>query len=106
MIGYPNPQGGIGKGGYPANVSAVLTNEAVSGFTINDGGSGYQAAPYVWIRNSDLDPYGAALPALTSSGIILAAGSAPLVLNDSCCPTDAVSVIGTASDVLLCKWMD
>lgn len=106
MIAYPNPQGGVGNGGTVARVRAVLTSGAVTSFVIDDGGFGYQVAPYVLIRNSDLDPFGAPIPALASAGIILPTASAPIVLNGTCCPTDAISVIGTTSDVLLCKWMD
>ena len=102
---YPPPQGGVGKGGVQAQVLAVLSGGALSSFNILNGGSGYQVAPFVWIRNSDLDPYGAALPAVGGAGIQLNSG-ASITLNGTACPTDSVSVIGTSGDILLARWMD
>ncbi len=104
LYGYPPPTGG-GTIGRPAVAQAVLAGGAVSSFVIEDGGSGYQVAPFVYLRNSDLDPYGAAIPAVNSSGILLAQGTGPLAFNGTTCPLDTVSVIGTAADVLLVKWV-
>ena len=92
--------------GRPARAHAVLTTGAVSSIVVDDGGAGYVHAPFVFLYNSDLDPYGAAIPALGTAGFLLAAGSAAVVFNGTACPTDSVSVIGTAADVLMCKWME
>jgi|HubBroStandDraft_6_1064221.scaffolds.fasta_scaffold65177_4 hypothetical protein len=119
--GQPQTWTGVGQGGLntsylglgqpnapaPSDVAqahAVLSGNSVSSIVVDHGGSGYVAAPYVFITNSDLDPYGCATPALTSAGIILASGTGPLAFNGTFCSTDAISVIGTSADVLLCKW--
>jgi hypothetical protein len=105
LYGYPSPHGGLNSGGVKASVRANLTAGALSSITINNGGNGYQAAPFVWIRNSDLDPSGAPLPIVGSGGFQLAAGTGPLAWNGTTAPTESVSVIGTSGDVLLAKWM-
>lgn len=90
----------------PAFVTAVLTTGAVSSFQISNPGSGYVTAPYVFIRNSDLDPNGCAIPSVTS-GMLLAANSPPYILNGTCCTTDSVAVFGaTTGQAYLCRWMD
>lgn len=104
MIGYPKPHGGLNNGGNSASVRAVLSGGALSSITILNGGNGYIAAPFVYIRNSDLDPFGAALPNLTSSGFLLPAASPPIILNGTFLSTDAVSVIGTSGDILAVKF--
>lgn len=97
------------NGAAPSNVAtavAVLTGGAVSGFTITNPGSGYVKAPYVFIFNSDLDPYGAAVPSATT-GILIKSGSPPVIFNGTCCPTDPVAVFGaTTGAAFTCKWMD
>jgi hypothetical protein len=93
----------------PATAIAVLSSGALSSITLTNPGSGYVIAPNVFIFNSDLDPYGVALPATTptAGNISLAAGSAPLIFNGTCCPTDQISVIGaTTGQAYACKWMD
>lgn len=88
-----------------AKVRAVLAAGAVASFIIDDPGSGYLIAPYVHIFNDvALDPYGAALVS-GSTGLVIAAKSR-LVFDNTACPTGPVSVIGTAADVLACRWMD
>jgi hypothetical protein len=91
--------------GQVAQAHAVLTGGAVSSIVIDNPGAGYVIAPYVFIFNSDLDPYGCAIPS-TSSGMLLASGSAPYVLNGTSCFTDSVAVFGAnANQTYLCRWM-
>lgn len=123
--GYPQTSTGVGQGGlntsylglnqpngpapsHLAEAHCVMSGSpgalTVASITVDDGGSGYACAPYVFITNSDLDPYGCATPALTSAGLILASGTGPLAFNGTFCSTNSISVIGTSSDVLACKW--
>lgn len=95
----------------PAQGIAVMTGSAgnlsVASITIINGGANYAIAPYVMLISSDLDPYGCALPAVGSAGIQLPASQAvPIAFNGTICPTDAISVIGTSGDILLCRWLD
>jgi hypothetical protein len=84
----------------------LLTGNAVSSIVIDNPGSGYVVAPYVFIQNSELDPNGAAIPSATS-GIMLAPGGGALTFNGTCCPTDASSVFSaTTSAAYICRWMD
>lgn len=104
---------GLGQPGgeappHPAKGIAVLSGGAVASITITDPGSGYVIAPFVFMYDSDLDPYGAALPSVTGfSGINLPANmTVPIAWQGSACPTDPIAVIGTSMDVLFCGWMD
>ena len=101
-LGQPN-------GASPSNVAtgrAILTGDAVSSIVVDNGGAGYVIAPYVFIENSDLDPYGCAKPAL-NVGILLPAQGAPLVFNGTALTTDAVAIFGASTgQAFVCKWMD
>jgi hypothetical protein len=95
--------------GRPAKAHCVMTgaapNLSVSSITIDDPGAGYVIAPYVFIVDSDLDPYGCAVPSATV-GMLLGAGSAPYILDGTSCHTDAISVFGgTTGQNFLCRWM-
>jgi len=91
--------------GRVARAHAVLTGSAVSSIVIDDPGAGYVIAPYVFIANSPLDPYGCAAPSATS-GMLLTAQSAPYVLNGTSCFTDSVAVYGaTTGQAFLARWM-
>jgi hypothetical protein len=91
---------------HPAKAHCVLTGDAVSSIVVDDGGAGYVVAPFCLIYDSDLDPYGAALPSATSGILLLAQGDA-LVFNATCCPTDPVAVYGsTTGQPYVCRWMD
>jgi hypothetical protein len=80
-------------------------NLSISSIVINDPGAGYAIAPYVFIMNSDLDPYGCAAPSATS-GMLLSSNSAPYILNGTSCFTDAIAVFGaTTGQAFLCRWM-
>jgi hypothetical protein len=97
-------------GGRPALGRCVMTgsapNMSIASITINDPGAGYAIAPFVHILADDLDPNGAALPSATA-GILLTAGSDPLVYNGTVCPTDSVSIWGaTTGQAFVCRWSD
>ena len=80
-------------------------NLSVASITIDDPGAGYVIAPYVFIMNSDLDPYGCALPSATN-GMLMTSNSAPYILNGTSCFTDAVAVFGaTTGQAFLARWM-
>ena len=124
-VGPPLPAQGLGPAGSPflggnqvnypapshfATAHAVMTgsapNQTVSSIFIDDGGAGYLTAPFVFLDNSPLDPYGAAVPSL-GGGMLLVPQGEPLIFNGTCCPTDAISVFsGTGGAVLACRWMD
>lgn len=108
-LGYDQPGGS--SPGHPAAGHAVLTTGAVTSIIIDDPGAGYAIAPFVQLFNSDLDPYGAALPDVTAAaqvGIVLGP-NAWFKWDATVCPTDAVSVIGlntTNTNTFTVKWME
>jgi hypothetical protein len=98
----PNSTLGYGR---PAKAHCVLTTGAVSSIVIDDPGAGYVIAPFVFIHNSDLDPYGCALPSATN-GVFIGLAGGSLVYNGSSCPTDSISVFcATTAAPFTCKWM-
>jgi hypothetical protein len=89
-----------------AKAHAVLVGGAVSSFVIDNPGANYQIAPYVFMYNDSLDPYGCAVPS-TNVGVLIPSGAPPLIYNGTVCPTDPIAVYGaTTGDAFLCKWMD
>lgn len=91
---------------HPATAHAVLVGGAVSSFVIDDPGANYLIAPYVFMYNDSLDPYGCAIPS-ANVGVLIPSGAPPLIYNGTVCPTDAIAVYGaTTGDAFLCKWMD
>jgi hypothetical protein len=89
----------------PAKVRAVLSGGMISSFLIDDPGAGYVIAPYVHIYNSDLDPYGAALPSATLGVQLFPGGS--FTYNGTACHTEPISVWGaTTGQTFTCGWMD
>lgn len=92
---------------HPAQGHAVIVGGAVSSIVIDDPGAGYLSAPYVYIYNNvNLDPYGCALPSATSGISLPLSQASPLVFNGTFCPTAPIAVLGTAADVLLCRWAE
>lgn len=93
---------GAGLPDYPApsNIASghcVMTgsgsNKNVSSIVIDNPGSGYVTAPYVYLLNSPLDPFGCANPFAGSvaSGVeLLPQGS--VTFDGSVCTTDQVAV--------------
>ena len=106
-LGQPNgaaPNSMNGLSGRPALAHATLSGGAVNAIVVDDGGAGYATAPYVQLINSDLDPYGCAVPSV-GVGWTLNPGEA-LSFEASAVTTDPISVIGTSGDVLSVRWMD
>lgn len=99
QYGYPNPN-------QPAVATAVLTAGAVTSFTINNGGSGYVNAPYVFIQNDQLDPFGCADPSQNSgSGYQIPVGGGSIVFESTFCPTDPIAVFCTTVGAqYTCMW--
>ena len=88
----------------PAQARAVLTAGAISSVLLDNGGSGYLAAPYVFIQADRRDPTGVGIPSATV-GIPIAAGGAYYV-NGTACPTSAIAIWGaTTGQAFTCKWM-
>lgn len=90
----------------PAKATAVLAGGVVTSITINDGGSGYKALPYVRLINSNLDFIGCADPSVGGgSGKIIYPGI--LVTDkDLTVPTDQVAVFcATISAAFFCRYM-
>jgi hypothetical protein len=111
--GYPDP----GDTGYawgqdvhtqrPAKGHAILTAGVVTSIVIEDGGSGYLAAPFVFFENDALDPFGCADPFYGSvlSGLPLAPGNGSFYVNGTVCTTDPISVYcATISKAFTAKW--
>lgn len=83
----------------------VLTSNAVSSIVVDEPGAGFVIAPFVFIFNSDLDPYGCAVPS-SGVGIQVSAGGGSVYYNGTVCFTDSISVLGTTTaDPYTCKWM-
>ena len=104
-LGQPNGQ----SPGNVASAYAVMTgtapNQSVSSIVVNNAGSNYATAPYVFLQNDPKDPNGAALPSATV-GIALQAASS-IVFESTVTPTDQVSVYGaTTGQTYVCKWSD
>lgn len=102
--------GAIAPSNY-AQAHCVMTgsvpNQSVSSISIDNGGSGYVIAPYVFIQNSDLDPQGCADPSLNSGrGIWLTAAGGSYYVNGTACPTDSIALYSaTTSSRFTCKFM-
>ena len=102
----------VGAPDYPsppkiAKATATIHSGALTGIVLESGGLNYAATPMCYLVNSDLDPYGAAIPAIGSSGITLTSNGPPLIFNGTACPTDAVSIIASANNsAFICKWMN
>ena len=83
--------------------SSAITLNKVNTITVDDGGAGYVIAPFVFIYNDQLDPYGCAVPSSGTGIQVLPTGS--IYYNGTACPTNSMSVFGTAADAFTCKWM-
>lgn len=93
------------KPGRTAAAHCVLTGGAVSSIVIDDPGAGYAIAPFAFIFNDELDPYGCAVPS-SGVGVQVFAGGGSVYYNGTACFTDSVSVFGTTTaDAYCCKWM-
>lgn len=113
LLGYPAP-GDIGFAAprtadlfRPAKLRAVLTGGIVTSIVVDDPGSGYVAAPQIFIENElPLDPFGVADPDFggTKSGMQFGAGGS-FAWNNTHCPTGALAVWGpNTGDAFTCRW--
>jgi hypothetical protein len=97
------------NGPSPANAAtgiAVLSGNALASIQITNPGAGYVIAPYVLLINSDLDPYGCAVPS-NGVGMQIGASGGSTFYNGTMCPTDPVAVWGaTTTQAFCCKWAD
>jgi hypothetical protein len=75
----------------PAKVRCTLSGNAVNAIVVDDMGAGYKVAPLAVIRNSPLDPVGAAIASATD-GFLIAANGGSIYLNGTFCPTDPISL--------------
>lgn len=93
----------------PSNVAkahCVLTTGTVSSIVVDSGGANYVNAPYVWIRNSQQDPFGCATPS-TTSGIALQANGGSYYVNGTATTTDSLAIFcATTAKRFTCKWHD
>lgn len=102
--GGAGPVATLGKA-HVAAAHCVLTSKAVTSIVVDEPGNGFVIAPFVFIFNSELDPYGCAVPS-SGVGIQVSAGGGTVYYNGTACFTDSVSVLGTTTaDVYTCKWM-
>lgn len=95
----------------PSNIATghcVMTGSAgnlsVASITIDNPGSGYINAPFVYLQNDPQDPFGCATPSATS-GISLLANGGNMVFNGSVCPTDQIAIFcATTAKVYTAKF--
>lgn len=81
----------------PANIASatcVMTGSAgnlsVASISIDNPGSGYAIAPYVYLLNDPLDPFGCAAPSATSGVELLPQGT--VTFDGLVCSTDQVAI--------------
>jgi hypothetical protein len=104
MPGWPTPN-------HQAQGRAIMGASAISGKQINsieidNPGSGYTSAPFVYVRAARHDPTGVGLAANASGSIPLAANGGAYYVNGTACPTTAISIYGaTTGQAYTVKWM-
>lgn len=84
-----------------ASAVAALSGTAINTITVQDGGAGYQVAPYVYLENDWRDQFGAAVPSSTF-GIYVKTGTPPIIFKSEFCPTSQVAVFGTNTQTYTC----
>lgn|SRR5215472_107264 len=94
---------------HPCVAHAVMTgsapNQTIASITVDDGGAAYALAPYVFLRNSDLDPNGCSIPSATV-GIVIPSGGQK-EWNGTMCPTEPIGIFGaTTAQAFVCKWSE
>lgn len=80
----------------PGSAHAVLAGGVVSSIVLDSPGKNYIQAPYVFLRSSENDPYGAATPSATN-GALLAANGGSLYFNGTALTTDALAIYGATT---------
>lgn len=116
-IGYTKPPqvrivGGIGGGyGFPAPASeatmasahAVLSGATIGSIVVDNGGSGYTSAPYVYLENDPRDPTGSYAPSATAGALLTPGGS--WVWECTTVTQDAVSIYGATTGQTFECWV-
>lgn len=92
----------------PARGTCVMTGSAgnlsIASITIDNPGSGYAVAPYVWIHPDPNDNAGCAVPSATSGFLVVANGGS-WTPNGTVCTTDPIAVFcATTSSGYTCKY--
>ena len=94
----------------PARGRAIMATSAlgglkVSSIEIDDGGAGYLAPPFVYLRALRTDPTGVGLPTAVL-GVPLAANGGNLYVNGTTCPSSAIAIFGSVTALpYTVKWM-
>lgn len=92
-------------GNAPADAAVAVANlsgNAVNTITVQNGGSGYLVAPYVYLEQDPRDPFGCTNPSATSGIQINAGGS--YIMDASTVTTDPIAVFcATISKAFTCK---
>lgn len=111
LTGLPDYTSPRNPAGSPAKAHCIMTGAAgsmsISSIVIDNPGSGYSYPPYVFIRNSPNDPFGAANPfqGSAASGILLLANGGSYTGNGTVTTTDQVSVYcATSAAAYTVKW--
>jgi len=90
----------------PAKATAVLSGGSVASISIDDPGSNYATAPYVWLVNNPNDPNGAATVGGTGgNGAVSIPAGGSLVFNGTVCPTCQVVLVSATSGFYTLKFM-
>ena len=104
LWGYDSPT-------HPARATCVMTSASplpglkIASVTVDDGGSGYRTAPYCWVKNSQLDPFGVATPTANGAGTYALLPYGSLAINDFANPTDPIAVYcATTTAHFSVKW--
>jgi hypothetical protein len=104
-LGQPNAIAPSGLARAHCVMTGTAPNLSVSSIVVDDGGSGYVTAPYVFLYNDPKDPNGCAAPSSTS-GILIKTGNS-FSMENTMVTTDAVSVFGATTGLaFVCKWSD
>jgi hypothetical protein len=100
---WPSPK-------HPAQGRAIMTTSALGGLKIasieiNDGGSGYLAPPFVYVRPQRNDPTGVGIPS-AAAGVPLLANGGNYYVNGTTCPSTAIAIYGSVTALpYTVKWM-
>ncbi len=86
-----------------AQAYATLSGGAVNAVTVTYGGSGYGAAPYVFLENDPRDPFGAYAPAAANGVFVAKAGVGTVKFDANFMPTGPVAIYcASASKQFIC----
>ena len=92
--GFPVP-GANGTTGTVATAAASVSGGSISAISLTSPGSGYLAAPDVFLAWDPRDPWGSASPSAASGFVIYPGGQ--FVCESSVFPSDSVAVFGATT---------